>query len=512
MKSLLIFVSLVLVLAFPLGAQVNGVLSEVEGKTILKVWGDHYERGYAQGYLMAGRILTIMDDYFYHSICGNSSQTYNYILNYYNARFVVEGPYQMEATGVMEGIAASGNSLWHNGLNRNLNATDLLMINAIVDLSPLRNDLMGTDDLVLGCSSLSSWGQATQDDPVLQGALIHTRLLDWTPHSALIANPVLIVHFPTEENEQPWASFTYPGLLGALSAINIQDNAAFLNMGNTHGGSNFTGMKHVLLAIREGLEKVDYNGDSSHNMEDLQDLLEASTFRAGTIIHSIWDQDPGQEPVVFECNNYGTWTRTQHEESGLPTDHLAATNHFRLMIEPTACYRYTNLINALAADSLLSLAEHRPLLTTAAGVSTNLMAIQFIPSLNQVTWSTATSTSPGYQNPEVLLNTEQIFTFPTSNHDPSLIPGISLSSFPNPMQDGGSILIKLEEEANPALEIYNLRGQLIRSFHPGALSRGTHQINWDGRDQSGKPAASGIYLLKLSTGRGTLCQRVLVVS
>lgn len=511
-KYLLILLSLLLVAAFPLGAQVNGMLSEVGGKTVLKVWGDHYERGYAQGYLLGSRILTIMDDYFYHSVCGNSSQTYNYILNYYNARFGVNSAYEMEASAVMEGIAASGNSLWHNGLNRNFNSTDLLMVNAIVDLSPLRNDIMDGEDLVLGCSSLSSWGDATQDDPILQGALIHTRMLDWSPHPALIANPVLIVHFPAETNEQAWASFTYPGLLGAHSAIDVQKKAAFLNMGNSHGGTNYTGMTPVLLAIRQALEKQDYNGDGQHNRQDLQEVLEDNTFRAGTIIHSLWAQVPGQEPAVFECNNYGTWMRTQHEVSGLPSDHLAATNHFRLMIEPAYCYRYENLINALAADSLVTIEEHRPLLSAAAGVSTNLMTIQFIPLTGMVSWSTATTSSPAYQEAETFLTTNWIFTFPSSSQDPSLSPGISLNCLPNPVREGASIQIKLQEESRPSLEIYNLRGQLVRKINTGALGRGTHQIDWDGRDQSGLPAASGIYLLKLKTPRGSASLRILKVS
>ena len=40
-------------LALPLAAQVNGNLQYIGDKAILQVWGDHYQRGYAQGYLFA---------------------------------------------------------------------------------------------------------------------------------------------------------------------------------------------------------------------------------------------------------------------------------------------------------------------------------------------------------------------------------------------------------------------------------------------------------------------------
>ncbi|MDP3113983.1 MAG: T9SS type A sorting domain-containing protein [Candidatus Cloacimonadaceae bacterium] len=471
-----------------LNAQVNGQLQTIDGKLVLHVWGDHYERGYAQGYMFSNRILTLFNDYFYASVCGNNPMVYNYLLSYYNNCFTVEPKFVLEITGMLEGIAASGQSLYHSGLQRNLGISDLLMINAIVDLNPVRSEYLGRNEHELGCSSISSWGAATTNDPHLSGNLIFTRFMDWANHPALIANPALIVHHPSDPLEQKWASFFYPGMIGALSGISDSRSAAFLNMGNTHGGDNFTNLRHVLFSIREALETYDFNGDGQHNLGDFNAALSTYRFRAGTIIHTMLDDDAGIEPAVFECNNFGSVMRTQSQNGSLPQDHIAATNHFRLLFEPVYCYRYTNIFNALTANPHMSLNSQWQMLSAAAGVPANLMAIQYIPSLEQISWSTASSISPAYQNPPMTLSTSSLFAFnPTQISDP-LIPVVSKMSFyPNPLKKGQSLRIKSAQTLS-AICIYNLRGQKLaqRDINPE-----NHELFLDNELK-----CSGIYLIK----------------
>jgi len=51
------------------------------------------------------------------------------------------------------------------------------------------------------------------------------------------------------------------------------------------------------------------------------------------------------------------------------------------------------------------------------------------------------------------------------------------------------------------LNIYNIKGQLIKTLFKGNLEKGTHNIIWDGTDSNGKPVSSGIYLYSLSNGK-----------
>jgi len=45
----------------------------------------------------------------------------------------------------------------------------------------------------------------------------------------------------------------------------------------------------------------------------------------------------------------------------------------------------------------------------------------------------------------------------------------------------------------------NSRGQLIRTLVNDTKAAGTYQITWDGRDNNGCLASSGIYLFRLET-------------
>jgi flagellar hook assembly protein FlgD len=49
------------------------------------------------------------------------------------------------------------------------------------------------------------------------------------------------------------------------------------------------------------------------------------------------------------------------------------------------------------------------------------------------------------------------------------------------------------------LGIYNLRGECVRSFE--ATFIGEYEFEWDGCDQRGRRMPSGIYLLRLKSGR-----------
>ena len=58
-------------------AQVNGIVQDIDGKKVLIIWGTHYERGYAHGYLLGNEIVTIINDYIIDYVCFGSAVAYN---------------------------------------------------------------------------------------------------------------------------------------------------------------------------------------------------------------------------------------------------------------------------------------------------------------------------------------------------------------------------------------------------------------------------------------------------
>ena len=50
-----------------------------------------------------------------------------------------------------------------------------------------------------------------------------------------------------------------------------------------------------------------------------------------------------------------------------------------------------------------------------------------------------------------------------------------------------------------ALNIYNLRGQKVKTLINESKTAGVHTTSWDGTDDAGKPVASGVYYLRLQS-------------
>ncbi len=493
MKQAMLFVLvLLLLLSTFLSAEVNGSLTQIDGKYILQVWGTHYERGYALGYLMGNNIMTVFSNYIYTTVAGSNAYYYNNKVLFFMEHFLVPERYISEATGIIAGMQDAGGNIYHNGLARNLTVEDLLFVNGIVDVS-----MLSRDELELGCSSISSWGASTMSDPMLHGDISITRMLDWNRNQSLIANPLLVVHHPSEPNERKWMCFTYPGLFGALSAITENDAAAFLNMGNLHPTANQEGLTPVLLDIRSGLELLDYNNDGVHNTEDVFASVADGTHISGTIIHTTQQWQDSCRASIIETNNNGTVRRMQGETSGIAGDNLAATNHFRLLSAPVYCSRYSKIVDSLSVSPFVGEDRQWTLLKGAGAVSNNMMMIQYLPTLNKVLWSTATSSSTAYSQTPLELDTEALFTELVSTTDDYLLPpNISLTAYPNPLRRGQNLNLKHGCSLHH-VEVFNLRGQMLyrdTNPPPGVVTLPTNLL----RDK-----ANGIYLIKATDQYGT---------
>jgi hypothetical protein len=73
-------------------------------------------------------------------------------------------------------------------------------------------------------------------------------------------------------------------------------------------------------------------------------------------------------------------------------------------------------------------------------------------------------------------------------------------NFPNPFNPQTTIRFSLKDAGHVKLNIYNMKGQLVKSLVNAPLSSGNHQMVWNGRDDKGNPVSSGIYLYRMSSG------------
>ena len=73
-------------------------------------------------------------------------------------------------------------------------------------------------------------------------------------------------------------------------------------------------------------------------------------------------------------------------------------------------------------------------------------------------------------------------------------------NYPNPFNSGTVIGFVLPGDMEVELAVYSLTGQRVVTLVDDVLATGVHAVRWDGRDSSGRPLASGVYLYQL---RGT---------
>ena len=75
------------------------------------------------------------------------------------------------------------------------------------------------------------------------------------------------------------------------------------------------------------------------------------------------------------------------------------------------------------------------------------------------------------------------------------------NAYPNPFNPNTNIRYQLKDAGDVKIDIFNARGQLVRSFSRTHDAAGYYQINWDGRDSSGKAVSSGVYQYKMTSGK-----------
>ena len=77
---------------------------------------------------------------------------------------------------------------------------------------------------------------------------------------------------------------------------------------------------------------------------------------------------------------------------------------------------------------------------------------------------------------------------------------LDLRSFPNPFNPNTLIEFRLEEDSFVELEIFDVSGRRVRTLVQGLLEAGPQASEWNGRDDEGRPLASGVYLARLKSG------------
>lgn len=84
-------------------------------------------------------------------------------------------------------------------------------------------------------------------------------------------------------------------------------------------------------------------------------------------------------------------------------------------------------------------------------------------------------------------------------------------NYPNPFNPSTNISFILAKDMNTRLDIYNLRGQRVKTLCKNQLTKGKHTYVWSGQDDQGHPVASGIYFSRLTTSDGSYVHKMMLM-
>lgn len=85
---------------------------------------------------------------------------------------------------------------------------------------------------------------------------------------------------------------------------------------------------------------------------------------------------------------------------------------------------------------------------------------------------------------------------------PGTTPQLALQAPLNPAGPGARLSFSTPQAGHASLRIYDVSGRLVATPLDRSVTAGVHAAVWDGRNEDGAQAASGIYFLRLTTEQG----------
>jgi ligand-binding sensor domain-containing protein len=90
----------------------------------------------------------------------------------------------------------------------------------------------------------------------------------------------------------------------------------------------------------------------------------------------------------------------------------------------------------------------------------------------------------------------------------NLIP-IRLEIYPNPIGRNQSVTFRAEKALMGNIDIYNVKGQKVMQLK---YKNSDRQVIWNGIDKEGKLCSSGVYLVRLTSDKGTTAKKLIIMN
>ncbi|MDD3096511.1 MAG: choice-of-anchor J domain-containing protein, partial [Candidatus Cloacimonetes bacterium] len=100
-----------------------------------------------------------------------------------------------------------------------------------------------------------------------------------------------------------------------------------------------------------------------------------------------------------------------------------------------------------------------------------------------------------------------------SNDEPTAPIAITelKGNYPNPFNPETTIRFSVKEAGPVSIDIYNLKGQLVKTLLSDNKAAGEHSVIWKGTDNNNQPVSSGVYFYKMNAGKYSSTRKMIMM-
>ncbi len=117
-------------------------------------------------------------------------------------------------------------------------------------------------------------------------------------------------------------------------------------------------------------------------------------------------------------------------------------------------------------------------------------------------------------NPQNIEGSVSLYEYYETSADDDIIVVSNklIGNYPNPFNPTTTISFSITQTSPfVTLEIFNIKGQKVKTLINDKLDEGSHHVVWNGTNENNQPVSSGIYFYKLQTGKYSAVKKMVMM-
>jgi len=143
--------------------------------------------------------------------------------------------------------------------------------------------------------------------------------------------------------------------------------------------------------------------------------------------------------------------------------------------------------------------------------SNKTITITLLTDAATISDSIATITTDDPSQPTIAVTLAA--TMVVGNDDPHVVPVVTAlnGNYPNPFNPITTIRYSVKNSQPVSINVYNTKGQLVKTLVRETKQAGVHQIVWDGSDNHGNHVSSGVYFYRMTAGNYSATSKMILM-